>query len=268
MFSVTAPVDGPVNGVNYTYTTTGEFMKMLGITKLAGLGIDSPSAIQATVDELYSASLYGIKTCYKDTSIPFADVTFGPAALAIKAAGCDGVFGLFGIQGNVGLSTAIKDAGINAKQVYATSYDQNLLDSPSALSASQGTYTDVSSVNVAQPNAATTTMLNELKQYTSYKGGIPSLNIAFGYEAADLMIKGLELAGSSPTRQAFISNLRQVGSYNASGLLPSPVTFQHFGTVGMLPATQCEYFVEIVGKNYVPVPSNGQPVCGKIVAVP
>ena len=36
------------------------------------------------------------------------------------------------------------------------------------------------------------------------------------------MIKGLELAGKNPTRQAFISNLRKVGNYTAGGLLAKP----------------------------------------------
>jgi branched-chain amino acid transport system substrate-binding protein len=268
MFSVSVPDDGPIAGVNYTYTNIAKFMKSLGITKLAGIGINVESAIQATNDALYAASLEGIKTCYKDISIPFGDVAFTPVSLAIKAAGCDGVYGLFGIQGNVGLSTAVKQAGIQAKQVYATSYDQNVLDSPSALSASQGDYTEISTINVENPNAATQTMLANLKKYTAFKGGIPSLNIDFAYESADLMINGLQLAGQNPTRSAFISQLRNVSQYTAGGLLPSPVTFTGFGTVAMLPATQCGYFVQIVGQKFVPVPANGQPICGDRVKVP
>jgi ABC-type branched-subunit amino acid transport system substrate-binding protein len=268
MFSVSVPDDGPVAGANYTYTNVAQFMKSIGITELAGLGINVESAIQATDDALYAASLEGIKTCYKDISIPFGDVNFTPVSLAIKAAGCNGVYGLFGIQGNVALSTAVKQAGIQAKQLYATSYDQNIIDSPSALSASQQDYTEVSSINFTNPNAAAKTMLASLAKYTAFKGGIPSLNIVFGYLSADLMIKGLQLAGQTPTRQAFISQLRGVSSYDAGGLLSSPLTFTGFGTLGMLPPTQCGYFVQIVGKSFVPVPANGQPICGNRVKVP
>jgi branched-chain amino acid transport system substrate-binding protein len=200
--------------------------------------------------------------------VPFGDVNFTPIALAIKSAKCDGVFGLFGIQGNVALSTALKDAGVQGKRLYATSYDQNVLSSPSALSASQQDYTEISSINFSNPNAATQTMLANLKQYTAFKGGIPSLNIAFGYLTADLMIKGLQMAGTNPTRDAFISQLRGVSSYNAGGLLASPVTFTNFGTVGMLPTTSCAYFVQIQGSTYVPVPADGSPVCGDRVKVP
>jgi branched-chain amino acid transport system substrate-binding protein len=268
MFSVTAPVDGAIQGVNYTYTNTGTFLKMLGVTSLAGIGINSPSAIQATDSDLYSANLAGIKTCYKDTSVPFGDVNFTPIALAINSAKCDGVFGLMGIQGNVALSTALKQGGVQAKRLYATSYDQNILSSPSALSASQGDYTEIDPINFSNPNAAAQTMLANLKQYTAFKGGIPSLNIAFGYLSADLMIKGLEMAGSPPSRATFISQLRGVATYDAGGLLPSPVTFTNFGTVDMLPTTSCAYFVQIEGSKYIPVPANGKPVCGNRVKVP
>ncbi|ADP83583.1 putative Leu/Ile/Val-binding protein precursor (LIV-BP) [Pseudofrankia inefficax] len=39
------------------------------------------------------------------------------------------------------------------------------------------------------------------------------------YVAADEMVRGLELAGVCPTRQSFITNLRQVHDYDAGGLL-------------------------------------------------
>jgi hypothetical protein len=39
------------------------------------------------------------------------------------------------------------------------------------------------------------------------------------------MIKGRQLASKKPTRLGFIKNLRQVSSYDAGGILPSPLTF-------------------------------------------
>ena len=53
--------------------------------------------------------------------------------------------------------------------------------------------------------------------------------------------------GKNPTSTAFIKNLRSVSSSNDGGILPSPVTFEHFVTVGMLPKTKCEYFVQPKG---------------------
>jgi branched-chain amino acid transport system substrate-binding protein len=109
-------------------------------------------------------------------------------------------------------------------------------------------------------------MLARLKMYTPFPGGIPSLNIIYGYASADLMIQGLQLAGANPTRQAFISKLRQVGSYDAGGLFPSPVTFQNFGTTGQLPQTSCEYVFQITATGYA-LYNGGKPVCGKLIEV-
>jgi ABC-type branched-subunit amino acid transport system substrate-binding protein len=268
MFSVTVPTDGPIGGVNYTYTNLGVFLKDIGITSLAGAAINSPSAIQGLDDSFYAAQLSGIKNCYKNTSVPFAAFDFTPLALSVKTANCDGVLGLMGLSGDVALSSAVKQTGSQAKQVYATCYDQNLLDEPTALAASQGNYCEVSVANFGDPNDAAKTMLANLAKYTPFKGGIPSLNINFGYTAADLMIKGLEMAGSTPSREQFISNLRTVTSYDADGLLPSPVSFANFATVGMLPATECGYYVQVKGNTYVPVPADGKAVCGNRVAVP
>jgi hypothetical protein len=108
-------------------------------------------------------------------------------------------------------------------------------------------------------------MLNELRQYTGYKSGIPNLNIVFGYAAADLMIDGLKIAGSNPTRSAFISNLRKVTSWDGEGFFASPVSFAGFATTAMFPATSCTDYFKITMQGYQPYPKN--PVCGSLVAV-
>jgi hypothetical protein len=178
------------------------------------------------------------------------------------------VVGLFGLAGNVGLSNAIKQAGSSATQLYATSYDQNLLDSPTALAATQGTYSFISDVNFTPPSAAAQTMLDNLGKYTQFKGGIPNLNIVIGYLASELMVTGLQMAGPTGSRSDFISKLRTVSSWNANGLLTSPTTFTGFGTVNMLPATSCAYYVKISGNTFQPSPTGGKPICGDRVAVP
>ena len=46
-----------------------------------------------------------------------------------------------------------------------------------------------------------------------------------GYLAATLFIKGLQAAGKDLTQKSFIHNLRQVKSYNASGLMPKTINY-------------------------------------------
>jgi branched-chain amino acid transport system substrate-binding protein len=266
MFSVSAPIDGSVGGSYYTYDNEAKFLKSLGVTKLAGVVYSIESAIQSMGGLITSAEVQGISKCYVNNSIPFGDTDFTAVALQIKSLGCDGATGVSLLATDIAFSGALKQGGINAQQIYPTAYDQNLLSNPSALQAMAGDYT-TASINFQVPNAAAQTMLNDLKQYTKFPGGIPSLNIVQGYTGADLMSKGLSLAGSTPTRRAFISNLRQVANYDAGGLYPSAVTFQNFGTAGMLPPTSCTYIFKITTTGYTAV-NNNQPVCGNLVKVP
>jgi hypothetical protein len=94
---------------------------------------------------------------------------------------------------------------------------------------------------------------------------IPDFGLFGGYLTADLMIKGLQMAGSSPTRQSFINNLRPVKDYNAGGLLPSATPFSPFGTPEMLPETYCEYYIQLQGDNFVSVGPGGNAICGNKV---
>jgi hypothetical protein len=154
---------------------------------------------------------------------------------------------------------------VNTKQLYFTAYDQNLLSQQNALRSMEGDYT-TSFSDFQNPNPAAATLLARLKTYTPFPGGIPSLNIVYGYASADLMIQGLQLTGANPTRPAFISKLRQVGSYDAGGLFASAVTFQNFGTPGQLPPTSCQYIFQITPTGYA-LYNGGKPVCGKLVEV-
>jgi len=266
MFSVTPPSVGPAGGVTYGYTTNAVFLHQLGVKRLAGIVYSIQSAI-SSMNQLYvSGAHLGIKNCYENTSIPFGDMDFGSEALAIKSAGCDGAVGVSLLATDIAFSQALKQAGVHAAQLYYTAYDQNLVSNPTSLRAMQGDYTTVF-VDFGHPGAAARRMLSDLKRYTAFPGGIPSLNITQGYEAADLMIKGLELAGTNPTRQAFISRLRRVSRYDAGGLLTTPVTFEHFDTAGILPKVSCSLYARIEGNGYVPY-NHDKPVCGTRFAMP
>ena len=138
---------------------------------------------------------------------------------------------------------------------------------PAARTALNGDYFRAQE-NFTTPNAATQQMLNTLKKYDpSYKGGIPDFGLAGSYLAADLMIKGLQVAGANPTRQSFISNLRQVSSYDAGGIFPSPTSFAGFGTLSIVPQKICMYYLQLQGTNYVPL-NSGQPICGQRIVAP
>jgi branched-chain amino acid transport system substrate-binding protein len=266
MFSVTGITSTPISGKYYTYDTQARFLKDIGVTKLAGVVFSIQSAIQAMSSLLQSGTPLGLSKCYVNNSIPFGATDFTADVLSIKSSGCNGVVALTLLSTDIALSNALKQAGLtDMKQLYATAYDQNLLDQPNALAAMQGDYT-TTAIDYSHPSAGAQKMLAQLKQYTPFHGSIPSLNISQGWAAADLMIRGLEVAGNHPTRQAFISNLRQVSNYTADDLYTRPgVNFTNFGNAAQFPKTSCGYFIQITATGYTSY-NNGKPVCGNLVA--
>ena len=113
-------------------------------------------------------------------------------------------------------------------------------------------------------------MLGNISKYdSSFKtGDIPDFGLQGSYIAADLMIAGLQGAGQNPTRQSFISNLRQVTNYTAGGILPSPTSFANFGTPQMIPQSVCDQFVQLVNGNFVNANPGGKPVCAPPIKFP
>jgi branched-chain amino acid transport system substrate-binding protein len=264
MFSVTGTLTAPINGKTYSYNDAEAALKAVGITKLATVTANVPSAINAANDVFSAGKPLGVSECLNDI-VPIGDVNFTTFALEMKSKGCNGVEVLSLLSSCTALATAIKQAGLKVKEECATGYDESVLTQPTALAAMQDTYT-TATINVLGNDIAppVKTFLSNLKKYTTWPGGLPSLNIDYNYEAADLMIKGLQLAGSNPTRSAVISDLRKVNGYTAAGLIPPPGDdFTHFGTLAGVPKTNCEQLLEIKGKSYVPA---GKLACGTLVS--
>jgi branched-chain amino acid transport system substrate-binding protein len=268
MFSDGPPNDTEFGGKFYTSTDIGNFMKSIGITKLANLAYGiSPSATQAAVSAADAAGLAGVANpdCYNDYNVQFGSTDFTPDALAIKQSGCNGVEAPMVDTSDVALAGALQQGGsASVKQIYYTGYSQDVL-SGEANTEFQNAYISAG-INFTTPNAATKLMLNAFRKYIpGYTGGIPDLGLFGSYLGTDLMIKGLELAGKNPTRQGFISSLRKVTNYTANGILPA-ISFNHFGTVAMFPKTSCTYMMQLKGKRFV-VANGGKEICGKLVPV-
>jgi branched-chain amino acid transport system substrate-binding protein len=265
MFSWGPPTSTPFDGSYYTYDNIATFLKGLGVTSLASLAYGiSPSAQQAAKALIAAAAQHGITNCYQDFSVPFGGVDFTAPVLTIKSKGCNGVTAPFVEASDVALSGAVKQGGVKAVQFYYTGYSQAVLANTGTRSAFDGSYVG-SQLNFVSPNAATSEMLTAIQKYTDIRtGGVLDFGTYTPYLGADLMVKGLQVAGQNPTRQAFINNLRQVTGYSAGGILPSPTSFTNFGTKAMLPVTACEYIVQLQTNKFV-LANNGQAVCGKQV---
>jgi branched-chain amino acid transport system substrate-binding protein len=269
MFDAIAPTLGPIQGQLYT-TSGGGFLKAFGVKKMASLAYGfSPSATQSVKDGIYANGLSGVANCYENLTVPFGSEDFTADVLQIQKDRCDAVSTAFVDASDVALAQAIKNADLKLKVVVLSEgYDNNVLDSATARASIDGDYFPAA-INFTTPNAGTKVMLNALTKYDhSYKkGGIPDLGIYGSYIGTDLMIFGLEHAGKNITRASFIKNLRKVSSYDAGGLLSSALTFQHFGTAGMLPKKTCSSYVVLRGAKFVSY-DNGKVFCSTYIKVP
>jgi branched-chain amino acid transport system substrate-binding protein len=267
MFSYGAPTYTSYNGASYSYNNVSKLLKMIGVTKVAVLTDSIPDSAVLSANQLVETDTkLGIQNCFYDASVPFGSTDFTTAVLQIKQAGCNGVVGTFVESQDVGLATALQNAGLHLKQVYYTSYSQATLGSSAIESALSGTYTEgVAAAGHSTTAAATKKFYAALKKYDPvYTGGIPDLGLSNSWDAADTMIEGLKLAGPNPTRATFIKKLRVVKDYTLGGLSASPVSFNYL--TGHLPTQECVDALEFTGKKFVPYPADGAPVCGSLVA--
>ena len=260
MFSTGGGVDPhyPAN------TSTGLFFKSLGATNVAGLAYGvSPSSIASIKDLKESLASQGIKMGYENLSVPFGAVDFTTYGLAMKSAGVDGASCSCVQSSNIAMAVAAKQAGIALKGALMFSgADGSLFDNATATSAAQGTYWPTTIVPIDLNNPATEAFVTNLKASDpSYKGGYPSFGLTGSYLSAELMIEGLKVAGQNPTRKSFITNLTNVSSWNANGLLPSTVGFNHFGKAE---STLCQYITKVEGNQFVTT-NNGKPFCGTAI---
>jgi branched-chain amino acid transport system substrate-binding protein len=266
MFTYGSPTFTSYNGTSYNYTTVPKFMKSIGAKKTAIVAFASPSAVLSGKQVGAMLPKFGIKNCYQNLAVPLGGVDFTATVLQLKQAGCDSVIAELTESSEVGLASAIKNAGLHIKQYYYASYAQATLDSPSALAALNGSYgqTTVVAGHASTP-AATQALYKQLKQYDpAYHGGLLDFGASIGWEGTDAMIAGLKLAGPNPTRASFTSKLRTASSYTIGGLSASLVNFNYL--TGKLPPVQCSNMVQLKGSAFVPVPADGSATCGTRVA--
>jgi hypothetical protein len=92
------------------------------------------------------------------------------------------------------------------------------------------------------PNAGTQAMDVAMKKYAHWTNGqFPNFAEYEAWVGADLMIQGLELAGSNPTRSNVIKDLRATKAYSANGIDPVPI---NYSTVfGHSASPDCRWFL-------------------------
>jgi branched-chain amino acid transport system substrate-binding protein len=222
----------------------------LGVTNVAIVGIDDPGAIAVSNSDATAAKSLGMKV-FED-NVPIAQTDFTADVAKMKAAGVNGVIMYSAPTQDLSIIPAAKQAGLNAKFLLSTGYDSRFLAVANVL---QGVYFE----NAYAPFEFNLPASQQMVQ--AFPKGAP-LGIAQvnAWISADLFVKGISVAGGCPTRQSFITNLRQVKSYDANGLL-YPVNESLFPNN----TDPCFYHEVVTGKAFVPVEQPGHPYCGKPV---
>ena len=254
--SDTGSVD-PAYPVN---TGIGTFLKTHGGTVLCSYGYGiSPSSARSAIGTMDSFEHAGGKQGQLDTTIPFGSVAMTTPALQAKQASCNAFYAGLDDNSNVALATSLEQEGVKPKvTVFPTGYEPSLINSPSWADV-QGGYFDTDFRPFAIPDAGTQQMQAALEKYEHFTSkDFPTFSQYESWLGADLMIKGLELAGKHPTRAAVIKDLRNLKSYNGNGLLAQTINYSTiFGHD--LPQA-CGWYMKAEKKGFVP--ESTTPTCG------
>ena len=252
--------DGSVDPKYPVNTLAGQFLKERGATKLAtfGYGI-SPSSSRAAIQTADSFEHAGGKVPDLNTTVPFGGVAFTSDALVAKQDGVNALVPEMDNNSNFALAEALHQAGVKIKAgLFATGYEPDVINSP-AWSSLQGDYFYALFRPWVLPDAGTEQMQAAMEKYAHYtKSDFPSFSQYEAWLGADLMIKGLQLAGPNATRAAVIKDLRGLKSYNANGLLPE--SFDYATDFGHDPHPQCAWMMQAQKTHFVAVSS--KPFCG------
>jgi branched-chain amino acid transport system substrate-binding protein len=252
--------EGSVDPKYPVNTEIGDFLKAHGATVLGSYGYGiSPSSSRAAIGTADSFEHAGGKVGVLDTSVPFGSVAFTSLALVAKQHDINAMVPAMDANSNYALAEALKQAGVKLKAtLFAAGYQPSVINSP-AWSTVQGSYFLTPFRPWALPDAGTKAMQAAMEKYAHFtKTQFPDLGQYEAWAGADLMIKGLELAGPNATQAAVIKDLRGLKSYNANGLLPNSIDYSTI--FGHDPAKTCAWVMQAEKTGFVATSS--QPDCG------
>ncbi len=241
-------------------TSIGGFMKQHGGSVVCSYGYGiSPSSSRSAIGTVDSFEHAGGKEGVLDTSIPFGSVAMTTPALVAKQKGCNAFYAGLDDNSNDALASALHQEGLKPKVLlFPTGYEPSTVKSP-AWSSVQGGYFETEFRPFDLPNSGTKQMQAALEKYAHFTSSeFPNFSQYESWLGADLMIKGLQLAGKNPTQAAVIKDLRGLKSYNGNGLLPENINYSTaFGHD--LPKS-CGWYMIAEKKGFVP--SSPNTYCG------
>ena len=224
-------------------------LKSMGVTKLANINHASAGAsLNGNNTSKLVPFVDGLTEVLRISDEPQGSHDATSTALRIKKAGADGAILVGYIEGGVSIAQALKQQGVDLKGLSIVGLsDPSVLKSLNgALEGAIGTTYGTTPIGVNKPAVKTFAAGMKAAGLNPYASAAP-----MGYLGADLLIKGLKVAGQCPTRDAFVNNLRNVTNYDGGGLVPEKISFKPGLTPNGNPAT-CTWFMTVKGTDLVP----------------
>jgi len=218
-------VTGATTSANPALASTAglEKMKQMGATKLAVINHASAGASAAANAQAALVPFApGLSLVLRISDSPQGAHDATSEALRIKNSGADAVSYTGFIDGGISLAQALKQQGVTLKYLTIAG-----LSDPAVLKTAGGALDGaIGSTYGALPVGVNVRAMKTFANAMKAAGLNPYTPAApMGYLGADLLIKGLKVAGKCPTRASFIDNLRKVTNYDGAGLIPEKVSF-------------------------------------------
>jgi branched-chain amino acid transport system substrate-binding protein len=240
----------------------GAFVHSQGGTRAAVLDLALDPAGQIFHREVAASLQSAGVTVALNADVTAGATTFNALVGQLKAANIDTLAGVLYPQTLAALLPAARAAGINLKVVLTPiGYDPRVLQPLGKTLAGTVIYVDF--VPFELNTAAHKQLLTAMADYAPQIQPPTQESAVYGWLSADMFLRGLQAAGSCPTRQSFITGLRAVRNYTGGGLLPQPVDFAtNLGTVA-----NCYDFVQISADGSRFVPLRPALRCGNLIGV-
>jgi len=256
----------PTDSTRETYTTYGEFLSRMGVTKMAGLGYANSPSSSGSIQQLEaSVEAAGIEMAYTNLTVPFGGVDFTGYVLDMKSAGVDGAACSCVDSSNLAMFTALRQGGVEVKAAMAFSGpSSSFVQNAQTIAASEGAVFPAQITPVILETEATLRYQEHLREHSDYEDGFPTFGLSGGYVSTDLMIRGLWEAGQNPTRESFMEGLGSVKDYDADGLVATPIDFDRSKYTEM-PERACSYFLTLRNGEWEMALDDNEPICGTLI---
>jgi ABC-type branched-subunit amino acid transport system substrate-binding protein len=259
MFATT----GPLN-LTKVATTLGKFMKSQGVTSLGALGYEGiPSSVENAKASAESATTAGLKVGYLNAALPFGTVDMQPTAIAMKAAGIDGLATAVNPNTSFALITALRNLGVNLKVALpASGYGDLAQAGTETINEAQGLYFS----SLYEPMEDNTAATRQFQSDLSAASVTDSADLAVysGYVSALLVADAVQKAGGKTTPADLQTALSGIHDFDGGGLFGGKTVDINNRTDTVLGPNNCLWILKVSGAKFQPVPA-ANPICGDVI---